>query len=189
MSSVQSLVGFLEDNLLYPKGPGLGAAQLFNNTKSAFHVGTLSAIDSWEINAYSQFIPLVSDSRSTVRDDILRECMLHLPIPLKMSPTQTRNTEGVECQRSIDLVTKVQEDEISGYFPIKRRFKPLFYTDSSLYCTSMPLTADNKEYNSPGDGLIIRPSELGLFILHVSGNYPPTHSLNSLERCLQTFDL
>ncbi|VDQ00366.1 unnamed protein product [Trichobilharzia regenti] len=125
-----NFLSWFSDNLLYPKGPALGAAQLFNNIKSAFHVGTLSDIDSWEINAYSQFIPLVSDSRSTIRDDILRECMLHLPIPLRMSPIQTRITEAVECQRSIDLVTKGQEDETDGYFlPIKRRFKPLFYTD------------------------------------------------------------
>ncbi|VDP69162.1 unnamed protein product [Schistosoma mattheei] len=52
----------------------------------------------------------------------------------------------------------------------------------------MPFT-DAMELGSPGDGLIIRPSKLGLFILHVSGNYPPTYSLNSLERCLETFDL
>ncbi|CAH8498617.1 unnamed protein product [Schistosoma intercalatum] len=187
MSNIR-LGDFLKDNVLYPKGPGLGAAQILNNVKSTLHFGTLSSIDSWESNAYLLFMPLVSDSRPEFRGNILRDCMLHLPIPLKMPSTVAVGLDGVESQRKAEELLGRLNNETESYHTIKRPFKPLLYTDSSLYCTSMPFT-DAMELGSPGDGLIIRPSKLGLFILHVSGNYPPTYSLNSLERCLETFDL
>ncbi|KAH8859805.1 hypothetical protein KSF78_0007048 [Schistosoma japonicum] len=161
------------DNLLYPKGPGSGAAQILNNSKSTLRVGTLSAIDSWESNAYSLFMPLVSDGRAEFRENS----------PMAIS------LDSIEYQRKIEnQLLGGLDDETDSCHTLKRPFKPLFYTDSSLYCTSMPFQ-DGVEYGSPDDGLIIRPTKLGLFILHVTGNFPPTYSLNLLERCFQPFGL
>ncbi|TNN13406.1 hypothetical protein EWB00_002999 [Schistosoma japonicum] len=180
---------FLKDNLLYPKGPGSGAAQILNNSKSTLRVGTLSAIDSWESNAYSLFMPLVSDGRAEFRENVLRDCMLHLPIPLNTQSPMAISLDSIEYQRKIEnQLLGGLDDETDSCHTLKRPFKPLFYTDSSLYCTSMPFQ-DGVEYGSPDDGLIIRPTKLGLFILHVTGNFPPTYSLNLLERCFQPFGL
>ncbi|CAH8520530.1 unnamed protein product [Heterobilharzia americana] len=134
MSSIQSLDGLLQDRFMYPKGPGLGAAQMLWNTKSVFHIGTLSSIDFWEPNAYSQVIPLVSDRCSEVRDSILRECVLHLPIPLKIQSEPTVGLMGsAGNQQRIDkqmIEKSVGDTEISSRLPKKRRFKPLFYMHS-----------------------------------------------------------
>ncbi|CAH8484319.1 unnamed protein product [Schistosoma turkestanicum] len=132
---------------------------------------------------------LVSDSRPEFRENILRDSMLHLPIPIKMSSTMAVGSDGMKNQGETDVqhLGRLNNESESRY-TIKRPFKPLFYTDSSLYCTSMPFT-DAIEFGSPGDGLIIRPTKIGLIVLHVTGNYPPTYSLNLLERCLGNFDL
>ncbi|KAF5405716.1 hypothetical protein PHET_00895 [Paragonimus heterotremus] len=157
-------------SLLNPNGPCLGAALLLQNQHPAFLLGTMSHLQALANTLYPEVMKLVRESHTKYRETVLRDSMLLLPLPTQWSARQTENAE-----ENMELVLTKHEN---------RRFKPLFYTDTSLYLTSMP-PSDSPDDFCPGDGLIIRLVTLGILIVHVAANFPPTVSVNAVERLVE----
>ncbi|KAF7261839.1 hypothetical protein EG68_00948 [Paragonimus skrjabini miyazakii] len=158
-------------SLLNPNGPCLGAALLLQNQHPAFLLGTMSHMHAFANNLYPEVLKLVSESHTKYREVVLRDSVLLLPLPTQWSTRETEN-----AGKNMESVPTKHEN---------RRFKPLFYTDTGLYLTSMP-PSDSPDEFCPGDGLVIRLVTLGILIVHVAANFPPTVSVNAVERLVES---
>ncbi|KAF8570603.1 hypothetical protein P879_01263 [Paragonimus westermani] len=131
----------------------------------------MSHLHAFANNLYPEVMKLVGESHTKYRESVLRDSMLLLPLPTQWWARQTEKAED-----NIESISTKQE---------KRRFKPLFYTDTGLYLTSMP-PSDSPDEFCPGDGLVIRLVPLGVLIVHVAANFPPTVSVNAVEKLVES---
>ncbi|THD25742.1 hypothetical protein D915_003365 [Fasciola hepatica] len=117
------------------------------------------------------------------RESILSQARLWLPIPVEWS------VNGCPSEFVQRLAERNGDSDVLPKRFVKRCFKPLLYTDTGLYCTAMPVQTnpnDAEDLISPGDGLVIRPVQLGLLLIHVTASVPPSTSLQSVEYCVST---
>ncbi|VDP74178.1 unnamed protein product [Echinostoma caproni] len=174
---------FNAETLIRPNGPGLGATLLLHDTQPAFLLGTIKHWPGLTSSIYQACLSMLAnrDDRER-RETVLRDARLQLPIPAEWS------VQG--CPPECDLLSLDQDEpEPPSAWLIERCFKPLFYTDTGLYCTAMPVrvSVDNEDNaTNPGDGFIIRPVRLGLLLVHVTASVPPGISLEAVEQCVAT---
>ncbi|KAA0185287.1 hypothetical protein FBUS_05861, partial [Fasciolopsis buskii] len=171
--------------LLQPNGPGLGVALLLHdNTQAAFLLGTLKHWLELTGSIYRACLNILAQRDDAERrETILCEARLRLPIPVEWSvhgcPEEVKQ-KSVGPRGEVDLPNERLAE---------RSFKPLFYTDTGLYCASMPVQInpdDIEDLINPGDGLVLRPVRLGILVTHVTASVPPGMSLQSVEHCVST---
>ncbi|CAH8494226.1 unnamed protein product [Dicrocoelium dendriticum] len=159
----------LRSVLLVPSAPGLGVALFLNNKTPTVLLGSLTHFRSNSREVYDDVFKLLRESHPAHREAVLRDRMLHLVMP------------SIAC--ALQLSTKLADADAPPY--TRRRFKPLFFTESGVYLASMP-PAENPDASSPGDGLYARLVHLGLLIVHSASNFPPTAVVNAVEKLVES---
>ncbi|OON19820.1 hypothetical protein X801_04309, partial [Opisthorchis viverrini] len=160
--------------LLNSDAPGLGAALVLPHGRPAFLLGTLTHLQSFLTpSLHEELRRMVEETPQDHRDTILRDNVVYLPIPRAWSVRSP-------CLSAEILRVQDASDSLMDFS--KRPFKPLFYTDTSLYLTAMP----NGDTPSPGDGLILCLVKLGLLLVHVASNFPPTASLFAVSQFVES---
>ncbi|CAL8098930.1 unnamed protein product [Calicophoron daubneyi] len=178
----------LLQDLLSQDAVGLGATLILATGKPAFSLGTMSQLQPSLPESSAELMYLFAENRPEFRESILRDFQLHLPLPSDQSTHENVHSSvemGDGHDKSDWIISQLKNQRESGLkLCEKRAFKPLFYTNTSLYCTSMPVSAGDGLKPSPGDGLVVRPVTMGLLVVHVAANYSPTASLEAVERCV-----